>query len=337
MKVRAGLLATISTVALMSSMTGCTLQTSDADKYRSAVPQPKDVALGVPGSSASGTAAQSARGVRFSGSHAAGLGVQGGVAGSGNAEFYQFTRDITDGVDVVTAVILGAINAVVAETPTTVSAKQAVWGPYQGSALEPVVWRFTVNEVGPSEYDYKLEGRPREKTSESDFVSVLTGHGYGKDSALHRKGWFQADNDAYRTLDPARGHDYGTTKITYDLVNLDDPSLAGEIDADLAPGAGKGALAIKVHHLPGGAGELDITGQAALDNTKPSVLEDVNLKNRWDTTGAGRADVVATGGSLPSELDVVECWSSSFARVYYTDNLNIHATEGSATACTIAK
>jgi hypothetical protein len=227
---------------------------------------------------------------------------------------------------------------VVAETPTTVSAGQAVWGPYQGDALQPVVWRFTVNEVGPSSYDYKLEGRPRDKTAESDFVAVLTGHGYGKEAgALHRTGWFQADNDAYRTLDPARGKDYGTTKITYDLKNLDDPSQAGEIDADLAPGQGKGNLAIKVHHLTGGAGELDITGKAALDNTKPMVLEDVDLKNRWDSTGAGRADVIATGGNLPSELNVVECWSSSFSRVYYADNLNISATEGTASACTIAK
>ncbi len=335
MNVRVGLVVTVSAIACLS--TGCTLQTSDADKYRSAVPQSKDIALGVPGSSAAGTAAQSARGLRLSGTHASGLGVTGLGAG-GNAEFYQFTRDITDGVDVVTVVILGAINAVVAQTPTTVGANQAVWGPYQGDALQPVVWRFTVNEVAPNEYDYKLEGRPKDKTAESDFVSVLTGHGYGKEAgALHRTGWFQADNDAYRTLDPARGHDYGTTKITYDLKNLDDPSIAGEIDADLAPGQGKGNLAIKVHHLTGGAGELDITGKAALDNTKPTVLEDVNLKNRWDTTGAGRADVVATGGTLPSELDVVECWSSSFSRVYYTDNLNISKTEGDATACKIAK
>ena len=41
-------------------------------------------------------------------------------------------------------------------------------------------------------------------------------------------------------------------------------------------------------------------------------------------SGAGRSDLVASGGSLPSGFVVhaSECWDATFARVYYTEDVD---------------
>src|SRR5207248_268895 len=119
-------------------------------------------------------------------------------------------------VDGGTLAILGVVELIVHSQPTSVSAHKAVWGPGNGNALDPMVWRMTVDEVGTEEYDYRLEARPKASTNESDFKAMLTGHGYGAGRPEHKSGWFQIDQDAYNAQDPLRAHDSGTVKVTFD-------------------------------------------------------------------------------------------------------------------------
>jgi hypothetical protein len=302
---------------------GCSIESEDG-KYREPLPEQGSVSLRLPGSSGS-TSTSSVRILSGTG------GSSGGGVTSSDAEFYSFSREITDSIDGHTAVVLAVVWAVVSNPATKVEARRATWGPYHGNALEPVVWRLVVDEVGTNEYDYSLEGRSRASTSDADYRAVLKGHGYGKADARHNEGWFQWDADVARALDPSTAKDSGTAKVDYDLRQF--PKT---IKVALRPTDGTGQVDAEVEHQPQGAGILSLTAHADVeeDGQKDGKLEDITLKSQWNATGAGRADVQIAGGSLPiASVAVVECWNSSFALAYYKDSVNIKPTSGAADSC----
>ncbi len=299
---------------LFASASGCIVKTDDADRFREALPKGEDVALSVPHGSSASTRA---------------LHTKGGTPG-GLAKYYQFTRDVADGVDAGTASVLGLVWLIVHSPPTSISSKHAVWGPGNGNALDPVVWRMTVDEVGSQEYDYHLDARPKASTSEGDYKVILQGHGWGVLHPNHRKGWFKIDFEAHRSLDPARSKDGGAVKVDFDAR-----AYPITISADMQPfpdDRTKGWATIVVTHQKDAGGAVDITGLVDLD-LKDGKLEDVTLHSRWNLTGAGRADVQITGGSTTTKVSASECWSSAFTRVYYSDTTSSEPTMGSSSSC----
>jgi hypothetical protein len=142
---------------------GCTVA-DQAEKFREPIPTAADVALATP---REGSATPTKSGLAT-------------AAPTGYAKYYQFTRNVNDAVDLVTAVVLGSVWLVVHTPPAIVDAKHAVWGPGQGDALSPVVWRLTVTEIAQGDFDYQLDGRPKDSLAESDYLAVLKGHGHGR-------------------------------------------------------------------------------------------------------------------------------------------------------------
>jgi hypothetical protein len=297
----------------------CTVQADDAERFRDPIPQSADVATGIPGTAGAGAKTQSLHLTDTP------------IGGASSAKYYQLTRDLADTVDEATVWVLGVVWLIVHSPATTIELHKAVWGQGNGDALSPVVWRFTVNEVGDKEYDYALEGRPKGSTSEGDFKTVLSGHGFGKTRAEHRQGDFALDFDASRALDPARNKDTGTAKVVYDLRQF-----PATIDVDFASTDKSRYGSVDVTHQKDGSGAVDIKMHDDIDPSKTTKLEDTVLHSRWDTTGAGRADVQITGGDLPANIPVVnasECWSSTFARVFYKDSANIEPAAGNDSVC----
>lgn len=297
-----------------SALVGCTVSDSDASRFREPVPNGDDVALRVPnrgeatGSTSQGLRLQSPTGAAVS-----------------DAKFYTFTRDLTRDIDRTTAGILGAVWALASLPPTTVEDKRAVWGPGASSSLEPNEWRLVVTEVASSEYEYAFEGRPR---SGGAFRAVLTGKGYAKSHAAHDTGFFQVDHEAYRALEPSNvgEDDQGTTKVTFDLPKS---TIAVAMRRDA-----KGTIDVSLVREAGGAGHVDITALTDVDGTGPA-LEDVKIASRWNTSGAGRADVAMAKGDLPTTINATECWSSAFTRVFYEDNVASEPKVGEASACAL--
>jgi len=308
--------AVASLLALVASTEGCMIKTQDdADKYRQAIPQTSDVSLGVPkGGSTTSTTAYS---------------VKGGTPGTTDAKYYQFTRDIADGVDATTAIVLGLVWVIVHSPPTSVDAHHAVWGPGSGDALDPNVWRMTATEVADHEYDYVLAARPKASSSEGDYKAILTGHGWDETSDKHRSGWFMIDNDAYKSVDPARGHDSGTVRIDFDARSY---PITINVDAETAD-ATKGWFKVQLAHDKDAGGSVAIQALGDIETIKDGNLETITLNSKWDATGEGRSDATVTGGDVKSEVDATECWSSTFQRVYYTDNIGYEPTMGTASAC----
>jgi hypothetical protein len=300
----------------------CTVKADDSERFRDPIPQAGDVATGVPGTAASAVKAQAAPGLRLTDLP---------VGNPAYARYYQLTRDYVDVVDEATAWVLALVDLIVHQPATTVELHKAAWGPWHGDALSPVVWRFTVIEVGDREYTYTLEGRPKASTSETDFRTVLAGHGWGKARPEHRQGNFTLDFTASHALDPARSKDDGVAKLTYDLRQF-----PATINVDLTSSDQTRHGDVLVTHEADTSGAVDITSHDDVDPSKTTKLEDITLHSRWDRTGAGRADVRVSGGDLPANIPSVaaaECWNSAFARVYYQDSVNSEPPAGNAAAC----
>jgi len=298
---------------------GCVVGADAADKFREPIPTAADVALSVPRQQA---AAPARTGLSTTPS-----------APTGYAKYYQFTRDVNDAVDVVTAIVLGSVWWVVRTPPTHVETHRAVWGPGQPDALSPVVWRLTVTEVATGDFDYELDGRPKDSQAEADYRAVLTGHGHGRAHAEHRIGWFSIDNDAARALDPARARDNGTVKLTHQLRDL--PHV---LTAELRPNPGRGWVDIAVTHQADESGAVDISAYGDVEEIKgDGNLEDIVLHSRWASSGAGRADVQISGGDMPTLVKASECWGTSFTRTYYSDNVSYQPTEGDPATCVFAE
>ena len=321
-------MAVLTTSALLGTTSGCALPSSDAAKFREPIPQPSDVAIGMAASQAGGgTTSQGMTAVHL----------QGGSVGSGSgggASYYEFTRSITDAVDTTTEAILGEIIAVASLPPTTIDANHAVWGPGSSDALDPVTWRLVVTLIGSGQYSYEVDGRPHLSTSDADWQAILTGQGYDDSTPTFRTGNFVVNNDVMRALDPTRTTSTGTVSITYDARAYPLNAVA-----DVVPNDGTGqSYDVNVQHAQDGSGVMTLTAVADISTPPDGQNENVADDSRWDSTGAGRADVKMSGGDFGSTTVLLsQCWSDAFAQTYYTDSVNYQPTSGDASSCAFAQ
>jgi hypothetical protein len=309
-----------------TALSGCSMQREDPSEFQEALP-----ALGsvnVDGPDAARADARTAAGM--SGTLAA------GDAGD-PAYWYTFTRDLRDGVNAVTAVVLVSVWAVVHLEPSEIDEEHAVWGPYDGDALDPVRYRLTVTRIGEHHFRYVLQGQ---KKSGGEYLNVLDGDGYSRKSDLHGDGQFVLDLGNAKVLDPSRHqNDSGQVTIVHDLpddIGRRRDALPRTITAILAP-VGEAKVTITSLAHEDHTGELDVSAHVDIDDEKTTLLEDVSVVSRWKETGAGRSDVGITGGDLPAAgfegVTAVECWGTDFSRVYYSDSAGISAPEGNASEC----
>jgi len=313
--------------------TACTLdkKEDEADAFREAVPEQQSVALSGPDAHASSATASASPSRRTLGT----------APSTAYAKWYGFTREMRNGVNRVTAGVLGGVWTILHVPPTTIAKDSAAWGPYTDE-LEPVTYRFRITRIGRDEYDYTLEGRPKASNDEADFRSVLTGHGYGKPHALHGQGEFTIDLDVAKALDPlAHASDSGTVHIAYDLPHdfLEQPDfLPRSITAKVDP-AGDAEYTVESLANVDHTGSIHVDAHVDIAESKDTLLEDVVIDSRWQPTGAGRADIDFTGGDLPASVpmvDAVECWGTDFVQSYYSDSVNFSPTVGTESACVYA-
>ena len=315
---------------VLVTLNGCTLDKKDdgADAFREAVPESNAVALSGPDSKSASSTQAAAGSLRTL------------AAGDkpAYAKWYGFTREMRDGVNAVTAAVLGSVWLIVNTAPTSVTADSATWGPWQ-DALDPASYRFVVERVATDEYDYVLEGRPKASTDDRDYLTVLSGHGYGKPHAEHGQGKFTIDLDAAKTLDPSKHRDdSGSVVIDHDLPRDFSEHLGAlprTIVATVTP-EGEAHFSVESRALLDGTGSIHVDAHADIDDSKQTLLEDVVIDSHWAASGAGRADISIVGGDLPASIpvvDAVECWATDFTQSYYSDSESFEPTAGEASAC----
>jgi hypothetical protein len=311
-------------------LSGCTLdkKDDDADAFREAVPEQESVALSGPDSSAASSTAAARPSLRTLGTTPA----------TPYAKWYGFTRAMRQGVNQVTAGVLGGVWAILQVAPSTIGKDSASWGPYT-DALEPVTYRFSVTRIAVDEYNYTLEGRPKSSSDDTAFRAVLTGHGYGKPHALHGQGTFNIDLDVAKALDPfAHPDDSGTVQVNYELPHdfLENPDFLPRTITAIVDPAGEAHYSVESQAQIDHTGSIHVDAHVDIDDSKDTKLEDVVIDSRWNATGAGRADIDFSGGDLPSTIpmvDAVECWGTDFMQSYYNDSVGFSPTVGQESAC----
>lgn len=310
-----------------TALGGCNAKQDESNEFKEALPEVGSVNVDGPD------------GARSDASTAAGMrGTLGAGDGSDPAFWYTFTRDLRDGVNVVTAVVLVSVWAVVHTEPSEISEDEAVWGPFDGDALDPVRYRLTVTRIGEHHFRYVLDGQ--KKSGGGEFLTVLDGDGYSRASSSHGDGQFVLDLGNAKLLDPSRHtNDSGSVTIVHDLpedIGRRHDALPRTIVATVAPD-GDASLTITSIANEDHTGKLGVSAHADIDDPHNTALEDVTVTSRWKSTGAGRSDIGISGGDVAAAgfdlVTAVECWGTDFSEVYYSDSEGFQATVGDPSEC----
>jgi hypothetical protein len=304
------------TAALAVTITGCGFGNwGQQSSFKNGVPAADDVKLAMPGNST--TQPLEGEGTRKDGL----LGEQ--------ADFYKVTRAVTVAVNGGTAVVLGLIGAITNETPTSTTQDTATWGPYTDS-LSPNTWRLVVTKVATDKYTYALDGRGKNE-ADSAFRTVLSGtHNYmGKNLG---KGTFLIDWDVAKTL-PEHDNNVGKADFTYSRETASS-EVSIEVAFHQVKDSETGAL-IDANYLykkrPNAGGNFEFTAKKNLYGG--AALESLSMNSRWQESGAGRSDVKAKGGDLPTDAIASECWDQNFLSVYLDVSYDSSKNYGAVSAC----
>jgi hypothetical protein len=289
-----------------------------SDPYQAALPTREAVAINVPGGAGASTTS-----VR----NEALLGAQ--------ATFYTMTRQISTQLNGAAATFFGMIDNAVASPPSAQDATHAYWGPFT-PALSPMTVELTVERVDAQDYNFFLGGKPK-GAPDSAFMGLLGGNTHQVDPT-HGSGELEVNFTTMNSLDPTTNPSTGAIAFVHD--NTADPRT---VDVhfgnflDGTPGATPLNATYQYAEHPDTSGTFQFGLRANFDNDPNGILEDVALQSRWLASGAGRADLVASGGSLPAGFVVhaTECWDANFARVFYTEDVDPTKTEGSVSACAL--
>jgi hypothetical protein len=291
------------------------------DPFLAAVPSRDAVSVTVPGGGGAST------------SSAGSVGEASQALIGERATFYVTTRDISRGVNGLVGMFLTLVEQITKHPPTARDATHAAWRPIT-EALSPATYTFAVETTGPSDFKYVLAGKPK-AAPDSAYQPLFGGTAHVVD-ALHGSGQLAVNFSALAALDDGV-HASGGMAVTHD--NTGEPrkvEVAFHDFLDGNPGAAPLTAGYRYTEKADHSGTFEFGVLTDFDKDGTQV-EAVAIVSRWLGTGAGRSDILAQGGSLPSGFQVhaAECWDAQFGRSYYTENVDAAKTEGSPGACAL--
>ncbi|AKJ03451.1 hypothetical protein ATI61_11581 [Archangium gephyra] len=225
-------------------------------------------------------------------------------------------------VNGVTLWTLGSLNFVAGFEPASDNGTTAVWGPHTND-WERTTWKLTAVRTAPNAFTYTLEAKPK-GSADSEYAAIITGSHTvavdedGKAIKGYGEGRFDIDYDKAARL-PSQDSKRGRVSFHYARPN---PTAAVTVDVDLKEFVNDATVpntaAYRYSQVPGGEGAFEFATDSNIhwfDPTKVA-LERWTIKSRWLATGAGRADVRATGGDLASPVTLNECWDTNFRSTF---------------------
>jgi hypothetical protein len=243
------------------------------------------------------------------------------------ADMYKLTRGVTTMFNGGTAWVLILVHTIVQYPVTSVNGKVYTWGPWHGDALDPGIYKLDVTANADGTYHYVLSGHNRADAT-ATFLPLIDGLADPRPGENRGKGSFLLDFDAGRTVDPvANASNKGKIDVHYDLAAAHIDLTVMSTDAQGHPVNATYAYQASVD----GGGNMTFS---IVDNFGSAQQASIAIRSRWTGAGAGRGDAKITGGSLGTQQAIAsECWDMLFQRVFYTDNMNLQATEGNAASC----
>lgn len=319
----------LATLILSATLPACVLAPQSAvdEEFGEAVPRAEQVAINVPNGSASGSGT-----IRAAETAA-------GATTPVRAKFYQTTYDTSRGVNTMVFALLSMIKNVNTWPATTESDNTRTWGPWT-DALSPVTNTFTMTKVAAKTMAFSLKSKPKQ-AEDSAYVEVLAGTYVGIEKG---KGYGDIfiDATAAHSVDPYGNKGVGRIDIHWDAANHDWRQVEVTLKDWAETAADQLASAFYSYkENPDQSGTFQFVAHADINKDNDPLhqytkLEDFSIVSAWLASGAGRSDVVVSGGDLTvPAVHASECWDQLFWRTYWSDDAAIDSAFGTPEACVI--
>lgn len=253
------------------------------------------------------------------------------------AEYYSVTRGVTEHVNGLITWTLGTVSYVTSTYPPTWSddaTREAVWGPWSDSGLDPVETGVWVREEDDGSHTWAVFFVPRGGNVETDAVPVITGIVDAGSTAEEATGLFYIDFTTAGEMDPAilaLGGFY--VEYAYDPAGVD--AVAGYEAFGENNDSPVDALYAYSEDYEG-AGYMDL---AWLEEISGSGSEELlTMRTRWEATGDGRSDATVSGGDLGDTVVYAsECWGNDFQTSFWTDTIGYREGVGAESDCAFSE
>jgi len=254
------------------------------------------------------------------------------------AESYMTAAQVTTDVNGLISEVLESVDRITDFDPTwSGENNEFFWGPWNDGGLDPNQTALYVeyDEVA-NVYGWAIVQRPKDSTSDDDWVGVIGGESIPGATEDEFSGSFGIDYDAIAALNPASteaGVFYSAYEVSPTGVVAeagfegftDDSSNPERIDAGYRYG----------QDLDGN-GYMDL-GYLADIGEDGSQDETIVLRARWLADGQGRGDTVVFGGDLdPLAYQGTECWGTDYSVVYEENNFDM-VMDGDESLCAFAE
>ncbi|MDP2307206.1 MAG: hypothetical protein Q8P18_14365 [Pseudomonadota bacterium] len=253
------------------------------------------------------------------------------------ARYYVLTRTVTEDVNGLITFVLGTVGYITTLEPqwSDTDSRQAVWGPYSDSGLDPVETGLWVTEEDDGSYSWAIFQLPKGGDMETEAIAIITGVVDAGSTREDASGVFQVDFTTASELDPGVAlTGLFSVEYTYDPVGGN--AVAGFEDYGYAIGAERINALYAYSQDVEGAGTMDL---AWLDDVNATGVDEIlAMRTRWESTGDGRSDAIVTGGDLGADaVYASECWAGDFVTSYWTDTIGLYETVGDVGACVYAE
>ena len=238
-------------------------------------------------------------------------------------------RDQIRNVNTFITVFTAGLDFIRTLPPSTRATNRREWGPYPDSKPNTQLL-IIIERTATNTYEYAFKKR---LGTTGDFATVVSGTFIG-DKATKGQGALHYDATEGRRLGNESNADLVAADLTYDLTKGSNEATFS-IETVNKPQA---TFAYVVQ--PGGSGVASYVVIGRLDSSAKAD-ESLTIDARWLATGAGRADIQATGGDLGSFVGrYAECWNPALTQVFVSRNFNCPGaaqtcTDGAAAQCAI--
>jgi hypothetical protein len=262
-------------------------------------------------------------------------------------EFYNFTVDLSRGINFHVLGLLGWLDEILSYPPTSLENNVAIWGPFIPDGLSPIELMITIEKLGENEYTFKFEVRP--KNTDDEWTNWYSGENKTTGTTARRGvGFLNIDFSALADLDSTMDL-RGKVEITFDTIEGRGIDIVYDEFEDL--NSDDGPFDATYHYAEAAdlSGEFQFLAAGDIheeDNGGAYPLkEDWQVITRWQSDGKGRADVFVTGGDMDkteppmSQAILTECWGEDFLLDFQrfsgtqTDGAPLEYKEGEESAC----
>ena len=241
-------------------------------------------------------------------------------------DYYTVTVQMTREVNFHILGMLGWLDDILSYEPTKLEGDKATWGPFKPDAgLSQFEMRVIVEKKADNHFKFSFDVRPKEG---GDWKSFYSGENKTTGSTARRgEGYLNIDFDVVAAVDTTSKL-RGSLDVTFDTAegrNIDIVyNQFQDLDENEEP------FDATYHYAENAdlSGEFRFTASGDIHkddwgNQYPE-KEDWVVTTRWQSEGAGRSDVTATGGDMDATTPPVEkfliseCWGDDFGVTYYT-------------------